>query len=258
MTLQGQVVKSFSSSKREGGDFVAACVSPKEEWIYYVGEDRNSYCFSYNSGNLEHLMKAKELPILELRGSDSNAMLVECLQDNTTNLGFHMESSNNLMEKAILFIHIVWKSRGILLQPGREMVKDKVKAQIGARIRNESCSLWFDCWDDAGLPLRCIIQVDSISSLLGIVEVSPLGGEGPPLSQGLDDTSSFLDVSLGVTNDYSTSLGVDGTSHHVVGSTPTSQTVIGASTPQVVSGASNACGVSAKTTNINGLSRTSQ
>ena len=54
------VTRTFKSGKAVGGDFVAACLSPKEKYLYAVTEERLMYCFDVLTGQLERTVAIGE------------------------------------------------------------------------------------------------------------------------------------------------------------------------------------------------------
>merc|ERR1712226_524761 len=83
MNLSGQVIKSFSSGKREKGDFVAMTPSPKGEWLYGIAEDNTLYSFSVASGGLEGTMKVCEKEAIGLTHHPSRNVVASYSADGT-------------------------------------------------------------------------------------------------------------------------------------------------------------------------------
>ncbi|TPX63116.1 hypothetical protein SpCBS45565_g06846 [Spizellomyces sp. 'palustris'] len=66
LNLRGQVVKSVTSGKKEGGDFTSVTLSAKGEYIYCASEDNHIYCFHSESGKSVTSFKASESEIIGL------------------------------------------------------------------------------------------------------------------------------------------------------------------------------------------------
>ena len=63
MTLQGQVVKSFTpkmSSAETPSDFLACTCSPRGEFVYFLAENGCLFCFLASNGRMVHKLDVAE------------------------------------------------------------------------------------------------------------------------------------------------------------------------------------------------------
>lgn len=86
MTVQGQLIRAFSSGKQQGGDFLCSTLSPQGKWLHCVGEDGVLYTFDIQSGQLENVLQIADREVIGIAHHPHRNLLATITDDGQMKL----------------------------------------------------------------------------------------------------------------------------------------------------------------------------